>query len=45
MPRRDAFSSLRQSEPSSDVPLVPVKMIEAEVPAITTAKQPLDLSR
>jgi len=43
MPRRDAFSSLRQSESSPDVPLVPVKKIQAEAPLITTAKQPLDL--
>lgn len=43
MPRRDAFSSLRQPEPSQDVPLIPLKKVEAGVPAITTAKQPLDL--
>lgn len=43
MPRRDAFSSLRQPDPSPGVPPVPTKKAEAEAPLVTTAKQPLDL--
>jgi hypothetical protein len=43
MPRRDAFSSLRQPESSPDGPPVPEKKVGAEAPLITTAKQPLDL--
>lgn len=43
MPRRDAFSSLRQTDPSPAVPSEPVKKPEAELPLITAAKQPLDL--
>ncbi len=43
MPRRDAFSSLRQTDPSPDAPSVPAKKAEVEAPLITTAKQPLDL--
>jgi len=43
MPRRDAFSSLRQTDPSPIVPSEPIKKSEAEPPFTTTAKQPLDL--
>jgi hypothetical protein len=43
MPRRDAFSSLRQTDPSAVVPSEPVKKPEVETPLITAAKQPLDL--
>ena len=43
MPRRDAFSSLRQTDPSPIVPSEPVKKPEAEPPLITAVKQPLDL--
>lgn len=43
MPRRDAFSSLRQTDPSPVVPSEPVKKPEAEPPLIMAAKQPLDL--
>jgi hypothetical protein len=43
MPRRDAFSSLRQTDPSPDNPSLPAKKAEAEAQLITTAKQPLDL--
>lgn len=43
MPRRDAFSSLRQTDPSPAIPSESGKKPEAEPPLITTAKQPLDL--
>lgn len=43
MPRRDAFSSLRQQDSSPDVPTEPGKNTQVDIPLITTAKQPLDL--